>query len=163
MAVVDEFLEANARYAVGFAKGELPTRPVRKVAVVVCMDARIDPARVLGLQEGDAHVIRNAGGRAADAIRSLIISQHLLGTEEVVVIHHTDCGMVTFTDEELRSKLKADLGHETDLEFLPVQDLEAGLRADVASLKAEPLLVSVSVHGLMYDVRTGRLQEVVGA
>jgi carbonic anhydrase len=115
MAVVDEFLEANARYAVGFAKGELPTRPARKVAVVVCMDARIDPARVLGLQEGDAHVIRNAGGRAADAIRSLIISQHLLGTEEVVVIHHTDCGMVTFTDEELRSKLKADLGHETDL------------------------------------------------
>jgi carbonic anhydrase len=160
MAVVDEFLEANARYAVGFAKGDLGTLPARKVAVVVCMDARIDPARVLGLREGDAHVIRNAGGRAADAVRSLVISQHLLGTQEVVVIHHTDCGMVTFTDEQLRGKLKTELGHETDREFLPVQDLEAGLLEDVASLKAEPMLVSVSVHGLMYDVKTGLLRVV---
>ena len=110
MPVAEEFLEANARYAARFEKGHLPMPPGRKVAVLVCMDARIDPARALGLEEGDAHVIRNAGGRAADALRSLIISQQLLGTREVVVIHHTDCGMLTFTDPQLRAKLKAELG-----------------------------------------------------
>src|SRR5947209_16192652 len=101
MSVIDEVTAANESYASGFAKGNLPMPPARKVAVVTCMDARLDPARFLGLEEGDAHVIRNAGGRAADAIRSLVISQQLLGTREIVVIHHTDCGMLTFTDAQL--------------------------------------------------------------
>ncbi len=103
--VAQEFVAANERYAAQFSKGHLPMPPARKVAVVVCMDARIDPARALGLEEGDAHVIRNAGGRAEDAIRSLAISQELLGTREIVVIHHTDCGMLTFTNDVIREKL----------------------------------------------------------
>src|ERR1700738_2368299 len=99
MAVIQEFLTANQAYAAQFNKGDLPLPPGRKVAVLACMDARLDPARILGLEEGDAHVIRNAGGRAADALRSLIISEQLLGTNTIVILHHTDCGMLTFTDE----------------------------------------------------------------
>src|SRR5206468_7367623 len=111
MAIVQEFLKANEAYASTFHKGDLAMPPARHVAVLVCMDARIDPARALGLEEGDAHVIRNAGGRASDdAIRSLAISQQLLGTREVVVIHHTDCGMLTFSNEQLREKLQRELG-----------------------------------------------------
>src|SRR5215216_1165382 len=111
MPVAQEFIAANEQYAAGFHKGDLPLPPARKTAVLVCMDARIDPAKALGLQEGDAHVIRNAGGRASDdAIRSLIISNELLGTREFVVIHHTDCGMLTFTNEQLRNKLQQELG-----------------------------------------------------
>src|SRR5688572_2410105 len=104
MSAIDEALQANARYVARFDKGALPMPPGKRLSVVTCMDARIDPAKALGLQEGDAHVIRNAGGRIADAIRSLVISQALLGTEEVAVIHHTDCGMLTFTDDVLRRK-----------------------------------------------------------
>ncbi|HWE61783.1 MAG TPA: carbonic anhydrase, partial [Chloroflexota bacterium] len=118
MSVADRYLQANEEYAASFNKGDLPMPPELRTAVVVCMDARIDPARILGLEEGDAHVIRNAGGRAADAIRSLVISQHLLGTREILVIHHTDCGMLTFTDQQLRQKLHDDLGVDTDLDFL---------------------------------------------
>src|SRR3954464_3973645 len=111
MTVAEEFLDANATYAGSFTKGDLPMPPGRKTAVLVCMDARIDPAKALGLEEGDAHVIRNAGGLASDdAIRSLVISSQLLGTREFVVIHHTDCGMLTFTNEQLRAKLKDELG-----------------------------------------------------
>src|SRR6266498_5683229 len=106
MAVVQEFLKANDAYASTFKKGELIMPPARHVAVLVCMDARIDPARALGLEEGDAHVIRNAGGRAADALRSLVISEQLLGTTEIVILHHTDCGMLTFTDDQIHEKLK---------------------------------------------------------
>ena len=160
MAVVEEFLEANARYAARFEKGHLPMPPGRKVAVLVCMDARIDPARALGLEEGDAHVIRNAGGRAADALRSLIISQQLLGTREVVVIHHTDCGMLTFTDPQLREKLKAELGQDTDLAFLSFADVEGSVREDVAALRSSPLLLRVPVRGFVYDVKTGALRDV---
>src|SRR3954470_13410030 len=109
MPVLPELLEANKAYAASFTKGDLPMPPGRKVAILVCMDARIDPARALGLEEGDAHVIRNAGGRAKDAIRSLAISQELLGTREIVVIHHTDCGMLTFTNDVIREKLAEDL------------------------------------------------------
>jgi carbonic anhydrase len=161
MPVADEFLQANQQYAAAFDKGSLPMPPRRHVAVVTCMDARLDPAKFLGLQEGDAHVIRNAGGRAADAIRSLVISQQLLGTREVVVIHHTDCGMLTFTDDQLRQKLRDDLGAQTTDAFLPFSDLERSVRDDVAAIRTSPLLLKdVSVRGFIYDVRTGRLQEV---
>jgi carbonic anhydrase len=161
MPVADEFLQANHQYAAAFDKGSLPMPPRRHVAVVTCMDARLDPAKFLGLQEGDAHVIRNAGGRAADAIRSLVISQQLLGTREVVVIHHTDCGMLTFTDDQLRQKLRDDLGAQTTEAFLPFSDLEQSVRDDVAAIRTSPLLLKdVPVRGFIYDVRTGRLQEV---
>jgi carbonic anhydrase len=161
MPVADEFVQANQQYAAAFDKGSLPMPPRRHVAVVTCMDARLDPAKFLGLQEGDAHVIRNAGGRAADAIRSLVISQQLLGTREVVVIHHTDCGMLTFTDDQLRQKLRDDLGAQTTDAFLPFSDLEQSVRDDVAAIRTSPLLLKdVPVRGFIYDVRTGRLQEV---
>ena len=161
MPVADECLPANQQYAAAFDKGSLPMPPGRHVAVVTCMDARLDPAKFLGLQEGEAHVIRNAGGRAADAIRSLVISQQLLGTREVVVIHHTDCGMLTFTDDQLRQKLRDDLGVQTTDAFLPFSDLEQSVRDDVAAIRTSPLLLKdVPVRGFIYDVRTGRLQEV---
>src|SRR2546430_11518926 len=120
MSVVQEFRKANDSYASSFSKGNLPMPPGRHVAVLTCMDARLDPARFLGLEEGDAHVIRNAGGRASDdAIRSLAISEQLLGTNEVVVIHHTDCGMLTFSNEDLRKKLKQDLNADAEnVDFL---------------------------------------------
>jgi len=162
MSVTDEFLQANEQYAATFTKGALAMPPARHVAVVVCMDARLDPAKMLGLDEGDAHVIRNAGGRAADALRSLVISQQLLGTREVVVIHHTDCGMLTFTDDQLRQKLHHELGVDTDLAFLPFADFEQSVRDDVAAIRSSPLLLrDVPVRGFIYDVTTGRLHEVV--
>src|SRR5947208_15976849 len=126
MAVTDELVEANEKFAAGFDKGGLPMPPARKVAVLTCMDARLHPSRFLGLEVGDAHVIRNAGGRASDdAIRSLVISQQLLGTNTVVVIHHTDCGMLTFSNEDLRTKIKQELHVNADqIDFLPFKDLE---------------------------------------
>jgi carbonic anhydrase len=162
MPVTDQFLQANQRYAQQFSKGALPLPPARKVAVVVCMDARIDPARALGLEEGDAHVIRNAGGRIADALRSLSISQTLLGTEEVVIVHHTDCGMLTFTDESIRKQLRKERGADADaLAFLPFHDLDGSVRDDIAAYKASPLVRhDVPVRGFVYDVKTGRLREV---
>ena len=161
MSEVSTFLKANERYAASFAKGHLPMPPSRHVAVVACMDARLDPARVLGLEEGDAHVIRNAGGRAADAIRSLIISQQLLGTREVVVIHHTDCGMLTFTDAQLRQKVRDELGAETDTAFLSFSDVDQSVRDDVAAIRESRLLLKgVPVTGFVYDVKTGRLRQV---
>src|SRR6187401_506492 len=114
MPVTEEFLEANAKYVAQFKKGALPLPPARKVALVVCMDARIDPAKALGLEEGDAHVIRNAGGRISEAIRSLAISQTLLGTQEVVIIHHSDCGMLTFSDESIRALLRKERKVDAD-------------------------------------------------
>lgn len=161
MSVVSEFLQANDRYARTFDKGDLPMPPARKVAVVACMDARLDPARILGLQEGDAHVIRNAGGRAQDAVRSLVISQQLLGTREIVVIHHTDCGMLTFRDADLQARLREGLGEDTDQEFLPFSDLDESVREDVASLGRHRLLLrDLPVSGFVYDVRSGRLRRV---
>jgi carbonic anhydrase len=125
------------------------------------MDARLDPAKALGLHEGGAHVIRNAGGRAADAVRSLVISQQLLGTREVVVLHHTDCGMLTFTDDQLRAKLRDDLHQDTDMPFYAFPDLEQSVRDDVAYIKSSPLLLKdVPVRGFIYDVHTGRIHEV---
>ena len=136
--------------------------PARHVAVLVCMDARIDPARALGLEEGDAHVIRNAGGRAADALRSLVISEQLLGTTEIVVIHHTDCGMLTFSNGDLRKKVKQELHTEADhIDFLPFKDLEQSVRDDVTFLRESPLIPkSIGISGFIYDVKTGKLHPV---
>ena len=161
MSNVDQFIQADEQYAANFTKGALPMPPRRKLAVVVCMDARLDPAKFLGLEEGDAHVIRNAGGRAADAIRPLIISQQLLGTREIIVIHHTDCGMLTFTQEQLHQKLHDELHVHTDIQFLPFTDLEQSVRDDVQIIKDSPLLLpDVPVRGYIYDVHTGGLTEV---
>src|SRR6266446_1365349 len=142
MTTVQEFLKANDAYAATFQKGHLPMPPARRVAILTCMDARLHPARFLGLQEGDAHIIRNAGGRASDdAIRSLVISEQLLGTNTVVVIHHTDCGMVTFSNEDLRARLKQELHVDAgDIDFLPFRDLEQSVRDDVAKIKSSPLI-----------------------
>jgi len=156
-------LDANARYAASFTKGDLPMPPGRKVAVLTCMDARLDPAKFLGLQEGDAHVIRNAGGRAdEDAIRSLVISYKLLGTREFLVIHHVDCGMLTFSNEDLRRQLREDLGADASkIDFLPFSDLDESVRLDVATLRASPLIPKdIPVTGFVYDVHSGRLREI---
>jgi carbonic anhydrase len=162
MSVSDELLQANAEYARTFDRGDLPMPPGRQLAVVTCMDARIDPARAFGLEEGDAHVIRNAGGRAHEALRSLVISQRLLGTNEIAVIHHTDCGMLTFTNPDLHAKVKQDLGADSsNIDFLPITDLEESIREDVAFLLSSPLISGdVIIRGFLYDVRTGRLSEV---
>jgi len=166
MAVLPELLDANAKYAAGFTKGDLPMPPGRKVVVLTCMDARIDPAKALGLEEGDAHVIRNAGGLAAEAIRSLAISQELLGTREIVVIHHTDCGMLTFTDDVIRQRLADSLGAEAGaaaagMDFSPFSDVEESVRADVAAITASPLIrPDTPVAGFVYSVETGRLNPV---
>jgi carbonic anhydrase len=162
MPAIPEFLKANEEYARDFSKGALPLPPARKVAVVVCMDARIDPARALGLQEGDAHVIRNAGGRISDALRSLAISQTLLGTEEVAIIHHTDCGMLTFSDDSIRTKLRLERKVDADaVAFLPFKDLDVSVRDDLAAYRASQLVrQDIPVRGFVYDVRTGRLREV---
>src|SRR3989454_11011975 len=163
MTVVQEFLKANEDYAANFQKGHLPMPPARHVAVLTCMDARLDPARFLGLEEGDAHVIRNAGGRASDdAIRSLAISEQLLGTNEVVVIHHTDCGMLTFSNADLRTKLKQELNADAEhVDFLPFKDLEQSVRDDVATIKNSPFIPkNIEVSGFIYNVRSGRLVPV---
>lgn len=162
MAVTDELLENNKAYAAQFASGDLPIPPGRQVAVVACMDARLIPSRILGLEEGEAHIIRNAGGMAKDALRSLVISQRLLGTNEVIVIHHTDCGMLTFKNEDLYAKVREDLDADaSSIDFLPFQDLEQSVRDDLALLGSSPLIPDdVSIRGFVYDVKTGKLQEV---
>ncbi len=164
MTSFDEFKQANEQYVARFEAGDLPTPPARKVAVVTCMDARLHPEEFLGLELGDAHVIRNAGGRVSDdAIRSLVISERLLGTEEVVVIHHTDCGMLTFSNEDLTAKIKEDLGVDASgQDFLPFSDLEESVRGDVEKIRASDLIPDdISVSGVIYDVKTGQLREVV--
>jgi carbonic anhydrase len=162
MSVTEELVAANTRYAAGFRLGHLPLPPARKVAIVTCMDARILPSRALGLAEGDAHIIRNAGGLAKEALRSLVISQQLLGTREIVVIHHTGCGMLTFTNEQLRTKVRSELGADASaIDFLPFSDLEQSVVDDVRFLRESPLLLEgVPVRGFVYDVRTGRITEV---
>lgn len=166
MSVVQSFVEANKEYASSFKKGDLTLPPKRHVAVVVCMDARIDPAKAIGLEEGDAHVIRNAGGRAQDALRSLVISQQLLGTTEVAVIHHTDCGMLTFTNEKLREVVGTTLGAEAAdraeaIDFLPFPDLRQSVIDDVAFLQDSPLIAdSIGITGFIYHCETGELEPV---
>jgi carbonic anhydrase len=162
MSATDEMLANNERYAAGFDKGDLPLPPGRKVAVVACMDARLDPARALGLEEGDAHVIRNAGGVVTDEeIRSLAISQNLLGTEEIVLIHHTDCGMLTFSDEELADRLEQETGERPEWSAHAFSDLEGDVRSSVEKIRSSPFIPRKdSVRGFIYDVENGRLREV---
>ena len=159
---LEQVLQANARYAERFGAGDRPLPPARRLAVIACMDARLNPADALGLAVGDAHVIRNAGGLATDdAIRSLVISQHLLGTEEVLVIEHTDCGMLTFEDEPVRRQIAASQGADADLPLLPFADLESNLQAQVERIRNHPWIKDVPVTGLIYEVETGRLRQVV--
>jgi carbonic anhydrase len=164
MSRLDEFSAANETYRKSFKQGNLPTPPKRQVAVLTCMDARLHPDKFLGLDIGDAHIIRNAGGRASDdAIRSLVISQQLLGTTEVVVIHHTECGMLTFSNEDLAARCRETLGVDVrDQDFMPFNDLEQSVRDDVETLRSSALIPSdVTVSGAIYDVKTGELRTVV--
>ena len=163
MTVTDTLVENSKRYEQGFDKGDLPLPPGKKVAVLACMDARLNPYGLLGLEEGDAHVIRNAGGVVDDdAIRSLAISQNLLGTEEIVLIHHTDCGMLTFTDEELAQKLQDETGRRPEWSAHAFSDLEGDVRAGIEKIRQSPFVPRTdSVRGFVYDVHTGALNEVV--
>jgi carbonic anhydrase len=162
MSATDDLLKNNETYAASFDKGDLPLGPAKKVAVVACMDARLDVAKALGLEEGDAHVIRNAGGVVTDdEIRSLAISQHLLGTEEIIFIHHTDCGMLTFTDDEFKRRLQDETGVEPEWAARAFQDLEGNVRESIERIQANPFIPNKdSVRGFVYEVETGKLREV---
>jgi carbonic anhydrase len=162
MTMSDKYLANNDAYAAAFTKGDLPMPPAAKVAVVACMDARLDPARALGLEEGDAHVIRNAGGVVSeDAIRSLTISQRLLGTEEIILIHHTDCGMLTFTDGAVKDQIEADTGLRPSFALEAFTDLDADVRQSIARIKASPFVPHTDkIRGFVYEVESGRLREV---
>ena len=165
MSVIDELLANNARYAESFDKGEVPLPPGCKLAVVACMDARLDPHRILGLKEGDAHVIRNAGGVVTDdAIRSLTISQRLLGTRAIVLIHHTDCGMLTFRDDDVKDAIEADTGLRPAFALEAFGDLEQDVRQSIARIRASPFIVHKDqIRGFVYDCASGRLNEVSSA
>jgi carbonic anhydrase len=162
MTITDDLLANSESYAAAFDKGDLPMPPGKRVAVLACMDARLDPARVLGLEEGDAHVIRNAGGVVSeDAVRSLVISQRLLGTEEIVLIHHTDCGMLTFTDDAVKADIEAEVGLRPHFALEAFPDVEADVRQSVARIRANPFIPRTdAVRGFVYEVETGRLREV---
>ncbi len=163
MSATDQLLANNEAYARSFDKGNLPLPPGQRVAVLACMDARLNVYGALGLREGDAHVIRNAGGVVTDdEIRSLAISQRLLGTEEIVLIHHTDCGMLTFTDDDFKSAIEQEIGIKPEWAAESFSDLEVDVRQSIARIKASPFIPHKdSVRGFVYDVRTGRLSEVV--
>lgn len=156
-------IERNADYADSFDKGHLPAPPVRKAAVVACMDARLDTARLLGLEEGDAHVIRNAGGVVTDdVLRSLLISQRLLGTREIVVVQHTGCGMLTFRDDDVKDAVEADTGLRPPFALEAFADLDRNVRQSIRRIEACPFVPHKdSIRGFVYDVATGRLREVV--
>jgi len=162
VATTDELLQNAERYAEGFDQGDLPMPPGRKVAVLACMDARLNPYGILGLREGDAHVIRNAGGVVSDdVIRSLAISQNLLGTEEIILIHHTDCGMLTFTDDELAERLERETGQRPQWRAHAFSDLEQDVRDGIERIKSSRFIPRTdSVRGFVYEVETGRLREV---
>jgi carbonic anhydrase len=162
MSQTDELLAHNEAYAGEFDKGDLPLPPARKMAVLTCMDARLSPYVMLGLEEGDAHVIRNAGGVVTDdEIRSLAISQRLLGTEEIMLIHHTDCGMLTFTDDDFKAQIQEDTGIKPPWAAESFPDLDENVRQSIARVKASPFIPhKESVRGFVYDVETGRLREV---
>jgi carbonic anhydrase len=163
MSATDELLTNNADYVATFDKGDLPMPPAKKVAVIACMDARLNVYAALGLQEGDAHIIRNAGGAVTDdEIRSLAISQRLLGTEEIILIHHTDCGMQTFTDDEFKRAIEEETGIKPTWAVEAFSDLDGDVRQSVARIRASPFIPRKdSVRGFVYDVRTGELREVL--
>jgi carbonic anhydrase len=165
MTVTDDLLANAEAYAARFDKGDLPMPPGKRLAIVACMDARLNPHGLLGLQEGDAHVIRNAGGVITDdAIRSLAISQRLLGTEEIILIHHTDCGMLTFTDDDFRHSVQADTGIKPEWAAESFSDVDEDVLQSIARIKASPFIPRKdSVRGFVYDVRSGRLREATSA
>jgi len=162
MSSTDDVLANNEGYAASFDKSDLPLPPARKMAVVACMDARLSVYGALGLQEGDAHVIRNAGGVVSDdVIRSLAISQRLLGTEEIVLIHHTDCGMLTFTDDEFKAAIEKDTGIRPEWAAEAFRDLDGDVRQSIARIKASPFIPKKdAIRGFVYEVESGRLREV---
>ena len=162
MTATDDVLKNNAQYAEGFDKADLPLPPALNMAVVACMDARLDTHKLLGIQEGDAHVIRNAGGVVTDdVIRSLVISQRLLGTREVVLIHHTDCGMLTFRDDDVKDAILADTGLRPSFAMEAFGNLEGDVRQSIARIKANPFVPAKDqIRGFVYDCATGRLSEV---
>ena len=161
MTVIDEYLANNEAYAAAF-DGPLPLPPAQHVAIVACMDARLNVYAILGLAEGDAHVIRNAGGVVTDdEIRSLAISQRLLGTEEVILVHHTDCGMLTFSDDDFRRAIQDDVGIKPAWSAETFGDLDEDVRQSIARIEASPFIPNKgSVRGFVYEVETGRLREV---
>jgi len=162
MSVIDELVANATSYSDSFDGGDLPLPPAKRVAIVACMDARLNPSGLLGLQEGDAHVIRNAGGVITDdEIRSLAISQRLLGTEEVMLIHHTDCGMLTFADDDFRRQVQDDTGIKPEWAAETFTDLDEDVRQSIARIKASPFVPKKdNVRGFVYEVETGNLREV---
>jgi carbonic anhydrase len=163
MSATDELLKNAEKHAEGFDKGNLPMPPAKKVAIVACMDARVNPYPIFGLELGDAHVIRNAGGVVTDdEIRSLAISQRLLGTEEIILMHHTDCGMLTFDDEEFRRQIQEDTGLKPAWSPEAFDDLEADVRQSIRRIESSPFIPHKdSIRGFVYEVETGRLREVI--
>ena len=162
MSAIDTYLGSNEKYAAEFSKGNLPIPPEKEIAIVACMDARLETGALLGLEEGDAHVIRNAGGVVTDdVIRSLVISQRLLGTREIMLIHHTDCGMLTFTDAELKEAIQTETGIRPPFAMDAFSNLEDDVRQSIARINASPFLVHKdAIRGFVYEVETGRLREV---
>ncbi|KJA25765.1 hypothetical protein HYPSUDRAFT_37235 [Hypholoma sublateritium FD-334 SS-4] len=169
MAYHEKIADLNGKYAASFDKGDLPLPPSKKVIVLTCMDARVEPASQLGINLGEAHVIRNAGGLAKDALRSIVISQRLLGTREVAIFHHTDCGMLTFTNEVIRDQVKSEeagnaaiVSAVDSIDFLPFPDLVQSVKDDVKFVKENPLVLDgTTVTGWTYDVRTGKVAQIV--
>ena len=162
MSVIDDLVRNNESYARSFRKGNLPLPPAKHVAVLACMDARLDVHKILGLEEGDAHVIRNAGGVATDdALRSLAISQRLLGTTEIILLHHTDCGMLTFTDDAVKRQIEKETGIRPAFALEAFSDLDEDVRQSINRIKASPFIPRKDrIRGFVYDVRSGRLDEV---
>jgi carbonic anhydrase len=165
MSVTDVLVSNNDNYVRSFAKGHLPMPPAKRVAVLACMDARLDVHKILGLEEGDAHVIRNAGGVATDdAIRSLVISQRLLGTNEIVLLHHTECGMLTFKDDAVKGQIESEVGIRPAFALEAFSDLDSDVKQSIARIQASPFIPhKSSVRGFVYDVKTGQLNEVRAA
>ena len=162
MSAIDTYLGNNEKYAATFSKGDLPMPPAKKIAIIACMDARLETGALLGLEEGDAHVIRNAGGVVTDdVIRSLAISQRLLGTREIMLIHHSDCGMLTFADAELKETIQKETGIRPPFAMEAFSDLEDDVRQSIARINASPFVVHKDkIRGFVYEVETGRLRQV---
>ena len=159
MRLIDGLLENNAAYAREMVEGDLPPAPARELVVVACMDARIDVLRILGLELGDAHVIRNAGGSVTlDVLRSLVVSQHVLGTKEMLLIHHTECGMLGLDEDEVMARVEQEAGTAPEFTLGAFSDLEENLRSSIKRIQNSPFLRFQTVNGFIYDVRTGRLQ-----